>query len=574
MTHGDAFAGPSARARSPLSVRETLRGRHILVTGFTGFLGKVLVAMLLERAPDIGRITLLARGKKKESAATRVRQLFERSPGLRNLRELHGERLSSFLAERVDVVAGDVRDPNFGIDPRVVEHLASSVDCVVHVAGLTDFEPDPIEGVAVNVRGAMHAADLAARTRGRRLLHVSTSFVAGAVSGPVPERLEPGLSANGTRFSPRDELASMESLVLATSRRFPDPVEAKRARIERGTLRALALGWPNLYTYSKALAEHLVASRGDIEVTFVRPSIVESARELPFSGWNEGVNTSGPLVWLVGTVHRRMPFAEDHCFDVVPVDSVARGTVLALAELLRGEHARIYQLASGDTNPFTFGRAVDLTSLVRRREYGRSSDPFERVVLKNLDSVVHDRAADEDPWLPFARKLTRTVRDAFSSFRAEHHLPELVRERWGDELTKLAARQAKSWGRASRTIGQVIEMLRVYQPFVFDNDLRLETKAVREATLRLGAEERALFGWDLASLDWRDYWMNVHVPGLDRWSLPLLRGERIPDDPPLALERELDEWTPSLVRDPPREGATLSLSTQALGSESAPTEAE
>lgn len=527
----------------PMSIRETLRGKHVLVTGFTGFLGKVLVAFLLERAPEIGRITLLARGKKTQPAAKRVRHLFERSPGLRNLRERHGESLGAFLGARVDVVAGDVRDPLCGIDPRVLERLGASVDCVVHVAGLTDFEPDPLEGVAVNVRGALHAADLAARTRGRRLLHVSTSFVAGNVSGHVPELLEPGLSANGTRFSPRDELASMESLCDATSKRFPDPVEAKKARIARGTLRAQALGWPNLYTDTKALAEHLVAMRGDVETSIVRPSIVECAQEMPFGGWNEGVNTSGPLVWLVGTVHRRVPFAEDHCFDVVPVDSVARGMIVALAELLRGEQSRVYQLASGDTNRFTFGRAVDLTALVRRRQYARSDDPFERLVLRHLDSVVHDRAADADPWLPAAKKLTRGVRDLFSAFRAEHHLPTSVRERWGEELTKLANRQAKQWGSASRTIGQVAEMLRVYQPFVFDNDLELCTENVRRATERLDHEERALFGWDVPSLDWRAYWMHVHVPGLDKWSLPLMRGERIPEDPEFSMALELEEWT-------------------------------
>ncbi len=541
-----------AGTKNALSIRAELRGKHVLVTGFTGFLGKVLVGMLLARAPEIGRITLLARGKKTQPAAKRVRHLFERSPGLRHLRETHGEGLGAFLASRVDVVAGDVRDPLCGIDPRVVDRLGATIDCVIHVAGLTDFEPDPVEGVAVNVRGALNAADLAARTRGRRFLHVSTCFVAGNVSGHVPEVLEPGLSANGTRFSPRDELASMESLCDATSKRFPDPIEAKKARIERGTLRAQALGWPNLYTYTKALAEHLVAMRGDVETTFVRPSIVECAREMPFGGWNEGVNTSAPLAWLIGTVHRRLPFAEDHCFDVVPVDSVARGTIVALAELLRGEHAKVYQLASGDTNPLTFGRAVDLTALVRRREYARSDDPFERLVLRHLDSVVHDRAADTDPFLPAAKKLTRGVRDLFSSFRAEHHLPTSVRERFGADLTKFANRQAKEWGSASRTIGQVAEMLRLYQPFVFDNDLELETKNIQRATDRLGPEERALFGWDLLSLDWRDYWMNVHLPGLDKWSIPLLRGERIPEDPVFSMETDLDEWT---AREPGRDAS-------------------
>jgi hypothetical protein len=41
--------------------------------------------------------------------------------------------------------------------------------------------------------------------------------------------------------------------------------------------------------------------------------------------------------------------------------------------------------------------------------------------------------------------------------------------------------------------------------------------------------------------------MNVHMPGLDKWSLPLMRGERIPEDPPFALGCELDEH--SALRD-------------------------
>src|SRR5262249_15236001 len=44
-----------------LSVRETMAGRHILLIGVTGFIGKVWLVDLLEKIPDIGRITLLIR---------------------------------------------------------------------------------------------------------------------------------------------------------------------------------------------------------------------------------------------------------------------------------------------------------------------------------------------------------------------------------------------------------------------------------------------------------------------------------------------------------------------------------
>lgn len=534
-----------------LRVREALRGRAVLVTGVTGFVAKVWLAFLLDRAPDVGRVVVLARGKRGQSAASRVQRIVERSPCFRPLREAHGDRLGAFLESKLEVVEGDARRPMMGIDERVLARLLPRLDAVVHVAGITDFEPDPRDAVAVNVRGATHAADLAARTAGRRLVHVSTCYVAGQGSREVAERLEVGRSPNGTRFDPEGELLAIESVCASIDERLDrdEPAAARRERIATGTKRALALGWPNLYTYTKALSEHLLALREDgLAITIVRPSIVECAREFPFPGWNEGMNTSGPLVWLIGTMHRRVPFQAKNRFDVVPVDSVARGMTLALADALRDrshEATRpvraIWQLASSDSNPLTLGRALDLSTLARRREYTKSDDPFERFVLGNLDSVLAERSAEEDVWLPAARKATRAVRDALVAFDPEHLLPRGLRERFGDALSKKARTTAKTLGNASRTLGQIEQMLRVYQPFVWDDDLVFRTDRAREQSALLGEDERALFGFDVLSIDWRRYWLEVQIPGLDKWSLPLLRGERAPDDPPCPLDRPVRE---------------------------------
>ena len=65
--------------------------------------------------------------------------------------------------------------------------------------------------------------------------------------------------------------------------------------------RAEHLGWPNTYTFTKSLGESLLAQRGrNLAIAIVRPSIVESSQRTPFTGWNEGINTSGPLSYLLG----------------------------------------------------------------------------------------------------------------------------------------------------------------------------------------------------------------------------------------------------------------------------------
>ena len=60
---------------------------------------------------------------------------------------------------------------------------------------------------------------------------------------------------------------------------------------ELGAERAEYWGWTNIYTYSKSLAEQIIAQQDDIVKTLVRPSIVESAQSYPFPGWNEGLQT-------------------------------------------------------------------------------------------------------------------------------------------------------------------------------------------------------------------------------------------------------------------------------------------
>jgi long-chain acyl-CoA synthetase len=61
---------------TPLLPSRILAGKRLVVVGGTGFLGKVWVAMLLHRFPDIGHLYLLVRPK----AANRVLSVFRSHP--------------------------------------------------------------------------------------------------------------------------------------------------------------------------------------------------------------------------------------------------------------------------------------------------------------------------------------------------------------------------------------------------------------------------------------------------------------------------------------------------------------
>ncbi len=524
------------------SVVETFAGKHLLVTGVTGFLGKVWLAMILDRLPETRRITILVRGKKGENAEARWRRIYEASPAFRPLREEHGQALRTIVADKVQVIDARLVEPLCGMSPSEAQTLMADVDAVVHFAGLTDFEPDPIMAVDANIHAASHVADLAAMSPGGRYVHVSTAFVAGMVSNEVPEHIEVGVAPNGVRFDPRVELEELEAELAKHS--------TKSDRIDAAIERAKRFGWPNIYTYSKGLSEHLVDSRDDVKTTTVRPAIVVCAQEFPFLGWNEGVNTSGPIVWLLQTAFQRFPARPTNRFDVVPVDMVCRGMCLVTASALRDEAKTIYQVGSGHLNPLSFARAVDLNALAGRKRLGESESTFERRILRHLDPICYDADKPQVLGLSRLRKGAQALRTFLRDIDVHATLPPRIYEKVGPQLEDEIRSFSMKCRTTDRKLSTVEDMLRAYRPFIYEHDYIFRTDHLMEATAEIPEEERGTFGFDILDLDWRHYWMNVQVPGLEKWCIPLLRGEKVYDDPPLPPAPQ-----------PPAAGAPTSEST-------------
>ena len=502
-----------------IDVATDMSGKHLVVTGFTGFLAKVYVAMLLEHVPDIGRITLLVRPRSKRlGALARVERQLDTSPVFRRLRALHGAHLGRWLGERLDVLDADIERPLCGLDTAALERLASA-DLMLHCAGLTDFQPDPLRALAVNVAGAVHAADVAHHL-GIPHVHVSTCYVAGAVSGDIPEALSLGVSPNGTAFDPDTEVRALQ---LACRR--GDARSSATARIDVALERAERLGWVNIYTYTKGLAEHLVAADG---VTIVRPSIVECARTFPFAGWNEGLNTAGPLAWLISTAFRRLPTSADHRFDIIPVDDVARGLATISAAALRGQGEGVFQLASSDINPLRFGRTVELTGLAMRRWARKGGGTgLDQGLLRHLDPVPANTPGPLS--VPRLRRWAKAARD----WVRDVELPEVVEEAVGDGWREpLQARLDDGHTQLTR----IDAMLKLYKPFIEDHDYVFCTDRVRALQATSGP-----FVCDVEHIDWRSYWVDVEYPGLRTWCMPVMHGDKPPRDPPsippLSLQR-------------------------------------
>ncbi|MGB8914113.1 MAG: haloacid dehalogenase-like hydrolase, partial [Candidatus Sulfotelmatobacter sp.] len=90
------------------SVRYALAGKHVMLIGVTGFIGKVWLANTLMELPKIGRIYLLIRRQKSNPAQRRFEKVVEESPVFDPLFEKYGAGLGEYLREKVEVVEGDV----------------------------------------------------------------------------------------------------------------------------------------------------------------------------------------------------------------------------------------------------------------------------------------------------------------------------------------------------------------------------------------------------------------------------------------------------------------------------------
>lgn len=512
------------------SIRGTFAGKHLLVTGVTGFLGKVWLAMVLDRLPEVRKITVIARGQKGQSAADRFAKIYECSPAFRPLREKHGLGLRALIADKVEVLDAPLAKPLCGLSQEEAARRMADVDVVVHFAGLVDFEPDPRSAIDANIIGASNVADLAALTPSKRYVHCSTCFVAGMKTGDVEEILTPGTSPNGTVFDPRAEVDALEAdLAKLTTR---------GARVDLAMTRAKRLGWPNIYTYTKGLAEHLVELRTDVHGTTVRPAVVECARSFPFTGWNEGVNTSAPLVWLLSTTFRRLPARGTNNFDVVPVDTVARAMVIVTAAMLRDEAKQVYHVASSHVNPMKMARAMELTTLAMRKKHSESESWFERHVLKRLDCYPVDADRPRVMSVEDTKRVVGEVRQIVRKMDVKGYLPPKVYEDRGPKLETDLRALGTDLRANERQLQSVSEMLKQFRPFIHDLDYTFHTTNLVAATAELSDAEREEFGFDVHTIDWRKYWLEVQVPGLETWSIPVLRGDKVHDDPPLPKEHD------------------------------------
>jgi fatty acid CoA ligase FadD9 len=173
----DKFIDAETLAAAASTAYATGDAKVVLLTGANGWLGRFLTLELLERAaPTGGTVITLVRGRDAADARARLEAAFDSGdPDLL-------KRFRQLAADHLEVIAGDIGEPNLGLDKVTWDRLANSVDRIVHPAALVNHVLPYSEEFGPNVVGTAEIIRLAITAQIKPVTYLSTVAVAMSVA--------------------------------------------------------------------------------------------------------------------------------------------------------------------------------------------------------------------------------------------------------------------------------------------------------------------------------------------------------------------------------------------------------
>jgi fatty acid CoA ligase FadD9 len=399
---------PPAEASTP---RRTAGARSLLLTGASGFLGRVLVLELVRRLPASGQLTCIVRGRDDRAARERMRAAFAQTT----------PELTSWFDDvtssgRLVLVAGDLQAPRFGLAQAAYDELAARIDAIVHNGALVNHAMSYRDLFEPNVLGSLEIARLAARRP--ELAVTFTSSIAVAVRGGD----QPAVG--------EDDRAS----VLWPSRPLGGGPEDH------------AVGYATSKWAGEVLFEELHERHGT-PVNVVRCSNIAPHRELP-AHLNWADMTNRLLLGIAATglapesFYEAGPADVPPRHDIVPLDTVAS----AIADVAVGPSSGFRIVHASGVN----GAPVSLDSLVGwaesaglpiRRLPHAAWYPAFRDALERLPAATRSRS----PLVALTRWSSRHARDRFAPIETRK-----FEQQAGDRPVVLDEDRVHAWIRALR----------------------------------------------------------------------------------------------------------------------------
>uniref|UniRef100_A0A1B0G363 Fatty acyl-CoA reductase n=1 Tax=Glossina morsitans morsitans TaxID=37546 RepID=A0A1B0G363_GLOMM len=449
----------------------------ILITGGTGFVGKVLIQKLLS-AFEVQKIYMLIRCKDNMTVEQRLEKFLnesifdvlreERPQLLRKIRAIR----TNFSAIDLDIEAADRELLRNEVE---VSKCGTQVQIVFNVVASVKFNEKLSDAIDINVLGTKKILDLAMEMNNlKTFLHISTLY------------------CNCNRKYINEKVYENDigyEKIIQIFRIFDDQTLEK--------FRACLIGeMPNTYTMTKKCAENLVNHRAfHLPAGIFRPPIVISTYKEPFPGWTDNLyGPSGLCTWSARGLIRCI-YGNSRCLaNMVPADYCVNAMIGTAWDVARryklnkyDDHAKskcelpVYNYISGNNN-LTWGQYMNMS----RKGF---HEPFDKPLWCFSYIII--------PWKP--------LHHAAAFFL--HRIPAYILD-----LIALVTGQKRIYVKAYQKMTKIIYMMSWFGL----KEWKFANCNIKELYAQLTPAEKKLLEFDIETIDWTTYF-HSYLSGIRKY---------------------------------------------------------
>ncbi|UZE95363.1 fatty acyl-CoA reductase [Alkalimarinus alittae] len=481
-------------------IKKQLANKRLLITGCTGFLGKVLLEKIIREVPEVASITLLIRGSRSyPTAEERFKHEIASASIFDALREKDSAALDQILSEKVRCITGEITEENFGLGSVEWNDLSQQVDIIINSAASVNFREPLDQALSINTLSLFNFINFVDAAGNVPLVHVSTCYVNGFNEGQMGEGI---VGPTGKQIAKhKDGYYDVESLITEfqqaieqTKKANNDKTKLAEELTELGARMANLYGWNDVYTFTKWMAEQVLLHhfKGKT-LTILRPSIIESTYQEPVGGWIEGVKVADAMIMAYARQKVSFfPGRKDSLMDIIPADFVSNSILYSAAKSFKDPgDSLIYQCCSGAANPITVQKLIDYVIEEGTENYARYDRLFYAKPEKSFNVMNKSM---------FQAAIGLVVFQANAFYKAKKLLGLKPSSKAIDNL-------------------QVVKTLSKIYAFYGDMNVVFNNHKMLNLVEEFGEVDKALFPVDATLIDWKHYIREVHFAGLQKYAL-------------------------------------------------------